>query len=170
MDSARMHALSGKMPLAEAVVEVLRYVGDDARLQAIFDRERGRCYDDLIRFPDLVNLIGDALLEHAGSGNQSFSRARETGELKASKVAAYGKLGRLPLSLSQAFLADLSQSLRELFPAQARRQPPASLRDFKLVIRWRTAPVPPEPASTHPPNATRAWGARSTSASASAAV
>jgi hypothetical protein len=133
MDSARMHALSGKMPLAEAVVEVLQYVGDDARLQAIFDRERGRCYDDLIRFPDLVNLIGDALLEHAGSGNQSFSRARETGELKASKVAAYGKLGRLPLSLSQAFLADLSQSLRELFPAQARRQPPASLRDFNTI-------------------------------------
>lgn len=133
MDSARMQALSAKMPLAEAVVEVLRYVGDDARLQAIFERERGRCYDDVIRFPDLVTLIGDALLEHGGSGNQSFSRAREAGELKASKVAAYGKLSRLPIRLSQAFLADLSHSLRELFPPQARRQPPTSLRDLSTI-------------------------------------
>jgi Transposase DDE domain len=133
MDSAGMHALWAKLPLAEAVTQVLRYVGDDARLQAIFDQERGRCYDDMIRFPDLVALVADALLEHGGSGNQSFSRARETGELKASKVAAYGKLGRLPIPLSQAFLADLSHSLRELFPAQARRQPPASLRDFNTI-------------------------------------
>jgi IS4 transposase len=84
-------------------------------------------------FPDLVQLIADALLEHGGSGNQSFSRARESGELEASKTAAYGKLGRLPVSLSQAFLMDLSRSLRELFPPQARRQPPASLRGFRTI-------------------------------------
>jgi hypothetical protein len=133
MDAAGMQTLWAKMPLAEAVVQVFRYVGDDTRLQAIFDKERGRCYDNRIRFPDMVTLIGDALLEHGGSGNQSFSRARETGELKASKVAAYGKLGRLPIPLSQTFLGDLSHSLRELFPAQARRQPPASLRGFNTI-------------------------------------
>jgi Transposase DDE domain len=133
MDLAGMQELWASMPLAEAVVQVFQYVGDDARLQAIFDENRGRCYDDRIRFPNLVALIGDALLDHGGSGNQSFSRARETGELKASKVAAYGKLGRLPVPLSQAFLSDLSHSLRELFPAQARRQPPASLRDFNTI-------------------------------------
>jgi Transposase DDE domain len=133
MDSAGMQSLWAKMPLAEAVVQVFRFVGDDTRLQAIFDRERGRCYDDVIRFPDLVTLIGDALLEHGGSGNQSFSRARETGELKASKVAAYRKLGRLPISLSQALLADSTRSLRELFPARAWRQSPASLRGFRTI-------------------------------------
>ena len=133
MDSAGMQALWATMPLAEAVLQVFRYVGDDARLQAIFDKQRGRCYDDVIRFPDLVTLIGAALLEHGGSGNQSFSRARETGELKASKVAAYGKLGRLPIPLSQAFVAELTRSLRQLFPAQAQRQPPASLRGFRTI-------------------------------------
>jgi hypothetical protein len=133
MDAAGMATLWAKMPLAGAVVQVFRYVGDDTRLQAIFDKKRGRCYDDVIRFPDLVTLIGDALLEYGGSGNQSFSRARETGGLKASKVAAYGKLGRLPIPLSQAFLADLSHSLRELFPARARRRPAASLRDFSTI-------------------------------------
>ncbi len=129
-----MQAVWAKMPLAEAVVQVLRYLGDDARLQAIFDKQRGRCYDDVIRFPALVTLIGDALLEHGGSANQSFSRARETGELKASKVAAYGKLGRLPIPVSQAFLADLTHSLRELFPAPAQRQSPTSLRGFHTII------------------------------------
>jgi hypothetical protein len=133
MDSAGMQALWAKMPLAEAVLQVFRYVGDNARLQAIFEKQRGRCYDDVIRFPDLVTLVGDALLEHGGSGNQSFSRARETGELKASKVAAYGKLGRLPIPLSQTFLAELTHSLRELFPVPAERQSAASLRGFGTI-------------------------------------
>src|SRR4029079_18961547 len=111
MDAAGMQAVWEKMPLAEAVVQVFQHVGNESRLHAIFARHRGRCYDKRIRFPDLTNLIGDALLEHGGSGNQRFSRASETGELEASKVAAYGKLGRLPVALSQAFLAELSDDL-----------------------------------------------------------
>jgi hypothetical protein len=134
MNLEGMQELWASMPLAEAVVRVFQFVGSEQRLQAIFDRHRGRCYDDVIRFPDLVKLIADALLVHGGSGNQSFSRAREGGELKASKVAAYGKLGRLPIPLSQAFLAELSHSLRELFPEAARRRPPASLGEFDTII------------------------------------
>ena len=133
MESAGMQELWASMPLAEAVVQVFQYVGNDARLQTIFDENRGRCYDDVIRFPNLVTLIGDALLEHGGSGNQSFSRAQENGELKASKVAAYGKLGRLPIPLSEAFLGELGHSLRELFPTEARRRPPASLCGFSTI-------------------------------------
>lgn len=134
MNAAGMRELWATMPLAGAVVQVLRFVGDDARLQAIFDRQRGRCYDDKIRFPSMVAMIADALLEHEGSGNQSFSRARESGDLQASKVAAYGKLRRLPIPLSQALLADLTHSLRELFPASAYRQAPASVRGFNTIL------------------------------------
>jgi Transposase DDE domain len=134
MDTGAMQALWATMPLAEAVVQVFRYVADDTRLQAIFQAQRGRCYEDIIPFPDLVRLIGDALLEHGGSGNQSFSRARETGELQASKVAAYRKLGRLPVALSQAFLAEPSRTLRQLFPAPAVRQAPACLRGFRTIL------------------------------------
>jgi hypothetical protein len=133
MDLAGMQELWATMPLAEAVVQVLRQIGDEARLQALFDQNRGRCYDREIRFPDLVTLLGDALLQHGGSGNQSFSRGQESGILQASKVAAYGKLSRLPIALSQAFLAELGHSQRELFPAQALRQPPASLSGFSTI-------------------------------------
>jgi hypothetical protein len=134
MDAAGMQALWAKMPLAEAVVQIFQQIGNEACLQTIFDEHRGRCYDKQIRFPALVTLIGDALLEHGGSGNQSFSRAQEAGDLQASTVAAYGKLGRLPVAVSQAFLTKLSQSLRELFPAPAHRHPPACLRAFGTVI------------------------------------
>lgn len=134
MDAAGMQAVWAKMPLAEAVVQVFQFVGNETRLQAIFEKHRGRCYERLIRFPDLVTLIGDALLEHGGSGNQSFTRAQESGELETSTVAAYGKLGRLPVAVSQAFLAELSHTLRELFPAQAHRQPPASLRAMNTIL------------------------------------
>lgn len=134
MDLAGMPAFWAAMPLAQAVLEVMRYVADDERLQSIFNEGRGQCYDRVIKFPGLVKLIGDALLQYRGSGNQSFSRAREAGELTASNVAAYGKLGRLPLAVSQTFLADLSRSLRELFPAEARRQPPATLSAFNTLI------------------------------------
>ena len=133
MDLAGMQELWAKLPLAEAVVQVFRYIGDDARLQRLFDENRGRCYDDSIRFPDLVTLLGDALVQHGGSGHQSFSRGQESGILKASKVAAYGKLGRLPIPLSEAFLAELARSLRELFPPEALRQPPASLCGFSTI-------------------------------------
>jgi hypothetical protein len=133
MDAAGMQAVWATMPLAEAVVQVFQFVGNETRLQAIFEEHRGRCYDKQIRFPALVTLIGDALLEHGGSGNQSFMRAQESGELEASKVAAYGKLGRLPVAVSQAFLAELSADLRQLFPAQGRREPPASLRGMNTI-------------------------------------
>lgn len=133
MDLAGMQELWATMPLAEAVIQVLRHIGDDAQLQALFDQYRGRCYDRDIRFPDLVTLLGDALMQHGGSGNQSFSRGQENEILKASKVAAYGKLSRLPIPLSQAFLAELGHSQRELFPAKALRQPPASLSGFSTI-------------------------------------
>src|SRR5271154_4823821 len=97
MNLEGLQELTACLPLAEAVVQVFQSVGNDARLQAIFDANRGNCYDKKIRFPNLVTFISDALLQHGGSGNQSFSRARERGDLKASKVAAYGKLGRLPI-------------------------------------------------------------------------
>jgi len=34
-----------KMPLAEAVLTVWRFVADEDRLQSVFERHRGRCYE-----------------------------------------------------------------------------------------------------------------------------
>lgn len=122
-----------RMPLAEAVLWLWRWVADESHLQAMFQRYRGRCYEKIITFPMMVRLIADALLEYSGSGNQSFSRARESGELEASMVAAYGKLGRLPVLLSMGFLSESTDRLRELFPHAARRKPTGSLQELAVI-------------------------------------
>jgi hypothetical protein len=97
-----------KMPLAEAVLTLGRWAMDDEHLASLFERHRGQCYEKVISFPQMVQWMADALLEHGGSGHQSFSRAEEAGELEASVQAADGKLRRVPIALSVAFLNETS--------------------------------------------------------------
>src|SRR5262249_19881171 len=52
----------------------------------------------------------------------------------SSVAAAFGKLGRLPLELSQGLLRDGTAALRELFPPGAWRQLPASLSAFDVLL------------------------------------
>ena len=121
------------MPLAEAVLWVWRWIADEGFLQAVFEQERGRCYEQVIRFPVLVQLIADALLEHEGSGRKSFQRGQEAGDLATSLQAAYEKLGRLPLRLSEAFLAAGTARLGELYPSKAHVALSPSLSAFTVV-------------------------------------
>ncbi len=122
-----------RLPLAEASLRLLDFVTQDDFLNGVFERHRGRSYEDVITFPLFVHLIGDALLQHQGSGHQSFSRAQESGDLEASLQAAYGKLARVPLGLSQGFLFDASSRLQQIFPPVY--QPlPASLARFQGIV------------------------------------
>ena len=134
MDAAQMAELATAMPLAEATCSLLRLVANENQMNEMYELHRGRCYTRIISFPLMVQMIGDTLLQDGGSGYRVFSRARKDGELEASLVAAYGKLGRLNIPLSQAFLADSTDLLREVFPVQARRERPRSLRPFATVI------------------------------------
>ena len=122
-----------RLPLAEAVLWVWRWVADEAVLQELFKRERGRCYEQVLRFPVLVQLIADALLEHRGSGRKSFQRGQAHGQLTTSLQAVYEKLGRVPLSLSEAFLATGTARLCQLAAADAQLAVPASVEAFAIV-------------------------------------
>lgn len=123
-----------RMPLAEAVLLLWRWVADEEHLQSVFERWRGRCYQKIISFALIVHLIADALLEYAGSGRRSFVRAKERNELEASVRAVYGKLGRMPIPLSMAFLAECTDRLRPLYPEQAQTRLPKSLAEFQVVV------------------------------------
>lgn len=123
-----------RMPLAEAVLWLWRWVTCEERLQSLWDRFRGRCYQKVLSFPLMVHLIADALLQYEGSGRQSFEKNRQSGQLEASVQAAYRKLGRLPIPLSQAFLVEGTAALTEAFPPWAERELPDSLRSFHVVI------------------------------------
>jgi hypothetical protein len=120
-----------RLPLAEASLRLLDYVLRDDFLDQVYERHRGACYEKIITFPLLVQLIADALLQPESSGHQSFTRAKEDGILKASTVAAYGKLSRIPLSLSRGLLAEATPRLIELLPSPATRSAlPPSLQGF----------------------------------------
>jgi hypothetical protein len=89
-----------RLPLAEAVLSLWSYALQPDFLEVVFDRHRGRTYTEVLTFPTVVELLGDALVRHRGSGRASFRRAAEQGVLPTSAEAVYGKLRRLPLDLS----------------------------------------------------------------------
>src|SRR5947209_1941769 len=120
-----------RLPLAEACLRLLDFVTHDDFLAGVFARHRGHSYEGAISFPVFVHLIGDALLQHHASARQSFTRAREEGDLRASVTAAYGKLSRVPLALSQGFLAEAAARLQQVFPP-ARQPVPASLASLQV--------------------------------------
>jgi hypothetical protein len=123
-----------RLPLAEAVLSLWRWVADPLFLLSVFARHRGQGYEKEIRFEVLVQLIADALLEHQGSGRKSFERGREQGLLTASVQAVYQKLGRIPLGLSEAWLAESTARMRPVYPGAARLLAPPALAGLEVII------------------------------------
>ena len=125
-----------RLPLAEAVLLLWQWQCDAPTLNALFDQHRGPCYTKELTFATLTALLGDALLQHDGSARQAFQRGRHQGELTVSNQAAYQKLGRTPLALSEAFLADSTCRLRQAFPQEQPRHAalPASLNDLDIIV------------------------------------
>jgi hypothetical protein len=128
-------AILNNLPLADAVLSLCSSALGPKALEPIFQAHRGRSFEKLLNFPRFVQLIADALLQHQGSGRQSFQRADEQGLLPTSVEAAYGKLRRVPISLSLGFLDEVSDHLRELFPTTASAwKAPGCLEGLNPVI------------------------------------
>jgi DDE family transposase len=134
MEAEFAREILSRLPLAEAVLSLWRWVADPLVLLSVFARHRGGGYEKEISFGVLVQLIADALLEHQGSGKKSFERGREQGVLTASVQAVDQKLGRIPLGLSEAWLAESTARLRPVYPEAARLPMPPALRGFEVII------------------------------------
>lgn len=133
MDSPNKDLLA-RMPLAESVMLLWKWVTSPERLEAIWEEHRGRCYEKQISFDVMVHLIADALIKHDGSGRKAFELGIENEELGASLQAAYQKLGRLPIEVSQAFLTKCSSALSEAYPLWAEYRLPKSLKKFRVLV------------------------------------
>ena len=124
-----------RLPLAEAVLRLLKFVCNEEFLQIVFQRYRGRAYEKVISFTLFVQLIADALVEFHGSGRKSFQRAAAQEDLQATARAVYGKLSRVPLALSLGLLAESTKRLTEIFPASlAGAAIPRSLQGMELLV------------------------------------
>jgi hypothetical protein len=134
MEAEFAREILSRLPLAEAVLSLWRWVADPLFLLSVFARHRGLGYEKEISFGVLVQLIADALLEHQGSGKKSFARGREQGLLSASVQAVYQKLSRVPLGLSEAWLAESVARLRPVFPEAARLPVSPALRGLEVII------------------------------------
>ncbi len=102
-------------------------------LGQIFQEHRGRCYEQDLKFSTLVDLIGDALLQYEGSARRAFREGRKQDQMPVTDQAAYGKLRRLPMDVSQAFLARCSLQLAELFPDEITSPMPECLMDWQVL-------------------------------------
>jgi Transposase DDE domain len=124
-----------RLPLADATLSLWAYVLQPTFLAQVFAHYHGRSFEDTLTFARFVDLIGDALLEHEGSGRQSFTRAQEQGTLATSPAAVYGKLRRVPLSLSLGFFTEGTARLRALLPPQPMAaELPASVAQLTVVV------------------------------------
>jgi hypothetical protein len=122
-----------RLPLAEAVLTAWNWMADDAFLDDLFEKHRGRCYTRAIRFPVVVRLIHDVLVGVAPSAHRRFTQAIRAGELTTTVAPVYEKLGRLPLGLSMAFLAGCSERLRSVLPEPRLEPLPGCLDDWHVV-------------------------------------
>jgi Transposase DDE domain len=132
-DSHFSAAVLTKLPLADAVWRLLQFAMSEPWLQDVWQRHRGRCYERVLKFETLVPLIAEALLQHGGSGRQSFERRQEDGTLPVAVTSAFEKLGNLPVAVSEALLEEGMPRLQAVrLGAAAVHRLPACWRGHEL--------------------------------------
>jgi hypothetical protein len=121
-----------RVPLAHATLSLFAYALNEPFLDEVFRKNRRRGYDALLKFPELVRLVGDALLVHRGHGLPSFRQAAEKGQLPVLVGSVYPKLGRIEPAVSQALVRESSMKMCGLFDHPDSPVPP-SLAAFQVI-------------------------------------
>lgn len=118
MDAFQKELLK-RSPLASCVLEVSDYLFDQALLDSIWERYRGRCYEDVLRFEDFLHLMRDALIRHGGSAHRLFVELEQQDKAPVDESNFYRKLAHLPVELSRGLLRECTARLSGLLPADA---------------------------------------------------
>jgi hypothetical protein len=121
------------VPLAEATLRLLSHAAREPFLDDLYDRHRGRCYEKALSFSTLVQLIGDALIQHQGSGRKSCDHAAEMDAMPVTSSAFYRKLRRVPLTVAHALLSETTIRIAPLSPTRVSPVIPTSLRGMELL-------------------------------------
>lgn len=133
MDASTPYLLN-QLPLAEASWLLWHDVLPEEALQSLYDTYRGATYQRCLSSSQLVHLVNDALTRHQGHAHKTLLQHADSQHCPASEPAFYGKLRRLPIALSEGFLADGALRLRAWLPDQPHRQLPSSLQALRVLI------------------------------------
>jgi hypothetical protein len=131
LDNATRLCIVQRLPLAQAVLGLFHYLLEPTFLEDLFQRSRGRAYHKELTFTAVVHLIGAAITHH-GTVHQALAANRAA--LPVSDRACYGKLSRLPLSLSLALLDEGTQRLQNLLPATVNHAVPACFAALQVLL------------------------------------
>jgi Transposase DDE domain len=126
--------LMRRSPLAGCVLEISDFIFDDRLLSSIWERHRGRCYEDVLRFEDFLRLMRDALVRHGGSAHQLFVELERDGAGPVDESNFYRKLARTPVELSRALLRECTGRLAGLMPAGAAAELPGCFDGFEVIV------------------------------------
>jgi Transposase DDE domain len=123
-----------KTPLAESVWLLWNDVVPDPFLNELYHSHRGRCFEHAFTFANIVYLVNDALLRNGGRAHPTLIHHQDSEQCPATQQAFYSKLRRMPIPLSEAFLAVPTQRLRSFLPNRPFLKAPESLRDFRITV------------------------------------
>lgn len=125
--------LMRRSSLATATLDLCDYIFDDRLLDDIWQRHRGRCYQDVLKFPDFLRLMRDALTRHGGSAHRLFVHLESSDDHPIDESNFYRKLARTPVALSRALLRDCSARLDQVMPAIQAVELPACFGGFAVL-------------------------------------
>ena len=127
-----------RSPLAACVLEVCDFVFDPPFLASVWDANRGRCYEDVLKFGDFLRLTRDALVRHGGSAHARFLELERRDAEPVDESNYYRKLARTPVGVSRALLREGSRRLKELLPGGEGAMPAEALAacfdGFEVIV------------------------------------
>ena len=126
--------LMRRSSLATATLDLCDYIFDDSLLDDIWKQHRGRCYQDVLKFPDFLRLMRDALTRHGGSAHRLFVHLESSDDHPIDESNFYRKLARTPVALSRALLRDCTARLDQVMPAKQAVELPVCFNGFAAVV------------------------------------
>lgn len=125
--------LMRRSPLAASVLEACDYMFEDQLLASIWEKGRGRCYEDTLSFDVLLRLMRDALIRHGGSAHQLFVELESDDSHPIDESNFYRKLSRTPTAVSQGLLSGCTERLAALMP-QTNHGLPRCFDGYELIV------------------------------------
>jgi hypothetical protein len=122
-----------RSPLASAVLEICDHIFDDRLLKEIWQKHRGRCYQDVLCFGDFLRLMRDALIRHGGSAHKLFVDLESRNAAPVDESNFYRKLARMPVELSRALLRECTQRLSGLLAGPGVELPDC-VAHFEVIV------------------------------------